>query len=221
MKEYPRDMQADEIRALVGESPIMLEVGSHEGSHTVQFLKAMPGIRLYCFEPDPRPIARFKQTIGDDPRVTLYEQAVADVDGLKPFYASTGKAGDRDDWDFSGSLHKPTGHLARSPEIKFKEPVNVTCVRLDTWHRIIFCSMCAQIEQIDFAWCDIQGAQRNFIAGARLTLAITRYLYIEAHSEPLYDGEPTHDELIALLPGFEPLGVYGGDNILFHNRHDL
>ena len=217
MKEYPRDMQADEIRALVGESPLMLEVGSHEGSHTVQFLKARLGIRLYCFEPDLRPIARFKQTIGNDPRVMLYKVAVADVDDCKPFYASTGKAGSRDDWDFSGSLHKPTGHLARSPEIKFKKPANVPCIRLDTWHHRIN----PNVEQIDFLWCAIQGAQRDFIAGGKLALAVTRYLYIEAHQVPLYDGETTQDELIALLPGFEPLGLYGGENILFENKHKL
>ena len=216
MNHYPAGLTAEEIRDLVGEAPAFLEVGSHEGSDTVKFLAAMPGIRIYCFEPDPRPIARFKQTIGDDPRVTLYEQVVADINGLKQFYASTGKAGHMDDWDYSGSLQRPTGHLAHSPEIRFKEPVPVVCVRLDTWHRLNL-----HERAIDFAWIDIQGSQRAFIAGAQKTLPFIRYLYIEAHHEPMYDGEPTQEELIALLPGFEPLAVYELDNILFQHRHDL
>ena len=154
--------------------------------------------------------------IGDDPRVTLYHSGVGDIDGLKPFNASTGKAGHMDDWDHSGSYHKPTGHLEQSPEIKFKPPEPMPCIRLDTWRNIN-----PSTRGIDFAWVDIQGSQRDFIEGGRLTLAITKYLYIECHHTPLYEDEPTQDELMCLLPGFEPLGIYGLDNILLKNRHNL
>ncbi len=216
MRSYSNGMTAEEIRDLVGEAPAMLEIGSHEGTDTAKFLAAMPGARIYCFEPDPRPRARFERTIGDNPRVTLYDTAVADIDGMKPFYASTGKAGHMDDWDYSGSLRPPTGHLKQSPDIRFKPPENVRCVRLDTWRT---CN--PDIRRIDFAWIDCQGAQRDIITGGKLTLAVTRYVYIECHHIPLYEGETTQDELIDLLPGFEPLGVYGVDNILFCNRHRL
>lgn len=214
MRSISREIEPDEIRQLVGtDAPILVECGAHEGSHTVKFLAAMPGIRLYCFEPDKRPIARFKQAIGDDPRVELHEVAVTDFDGCKPFYASTGKAGDREDWDFSGSLQRPTGHLTRSPEIAFKEPVAVPCIRLDSWlrHR-------PHIERIDYLHADIQGEQRNFIAGAQVALAMTRWIYIEVHHKPLYAGEPTHDELTALLPNFELQCVYARDNLLFRRK---
>ncbi len=216
MRSHPTELTAEEIRGLVGEAPAMLEIGSHEGTDTAKFLAAMPGARLYCFEPDPRPRDRFERTIGDDARVTLYDTAVADMDGYKPFYASTGKAGHMDDWDFSGSLRPPTRHLKQSPDIRFKPPQNVRCVRLDTWHRLN-----PTIGRIDFQWVDCQGAQRDIITGGKLTLAVTRYVYIEAHHKPLYEGEPTQAELVDLLPGFEPLAVYALDNILFRNRHDL
>lgn len=214
MQNISREIEPDEIRELVGDAPVFIECGSHEGSHTVKFLAAMPEIRLHCFEPDKRPIARFKKAIGDDPRVSLYEVAVADINGYKSFYASTGKAGDREDWDFSGSLQRPTRHLTRSPEIKFKPPVKIPCIRLDTWlagHPEIKC--------IDFAWIDIQGGQRSFIAGAQTALLLTRWLYIEAHHEPLYAGETTHDELIALLSNFKLQCVYARDNLLLKNRY--
>lgn len=205
-------LRADEISDLVGTSPLMLEIGSHEGTDTVRFLDAMPGIRLHCFDPEERANAVFRRELGGDSRVTLYETAVGDVDDPKPFYASTGKAGSREDWNFSGSLHKPTGHLKRSPEIKFKPPVLVPCIRLDTW------LLYTQIDCIDFAWVDIQGAQVDFLAGAKEALGIIRYLYIECHQEPLYDGEPTQEELIAMLPEFAPLAIYGDENILFENQ---
>ncbi len=214
MQHFSHDLAAAEIRGLVGDSPLVIEIGSHEGADTAKCLKAMSGITLHCFEPDQRPIARFKTLIGNDLRVTLHEMAVADVDGQHEFHASTGKVGHMDDWDYSGSLNRPTGHHDRSPEINFKEPVNVLTCRLDTWLRN------ADITRpIDFAWVDPQGSQRKVIAGGQETLARLRYLYIECHHpSPLYEGEPSREELIALLPGFEPLAVYAQDNILFENR---
>ena len=217
MQHIPRDLTAEEIRDLVGRSPFMLEIGSHEGADTVRFLAAMPKIRLFCFEPEQRAIARFKQTIGNDPRVKLYEKAVSDTDDPSPFNASTGEAGGRKDWDFSGSLEVPTGHLARSREIKFKPPVPVPCIRLDSW---LAPNQHADAA-IDFIWCDPQGSQRRIIAGGHRALSLTRYLYIECHSTPLYDVEPTQAALIDELNGalnFEPLGTYD-ENILFRNRH--
>ena len=218
MEQHKHCITAEEIRDLVGEHPVLVEVGSHEGSDTAEFLKAMSGCRIHCFEPDERPRKRFVAAgILSNPRVTLHPVAVAEINGMKPFHASTGKAGHMDDWDYSGSLQVPTGHLTHSPEIGFKEPVLVHCVKLDTW----LASFSSYIHMIDFAHVDIQGGQRNFIAGARIALAVTQFLYIESHYRPLYEGEPTQEELIELLPGFEPLGVYGRDNLLFRNRHNL
>ncbi len=215
MQNIPRALTAEEIRDLVGRSPFMLEIGSHEGADTVRFLAAMPGIRLHCFEPELRAVARFKQTI-DDPRVTLYEKAVADIDGPRAFHPSGGNAGGRTDWDFSGSLHEPTGHLTRSPEITFKPPVDVPCIRLDSWLAPNQHAGAA----IDFIWADMQGSQRKLFAGGQRALAMTRYLYLEVHVPPAYKNEPTQEEAIDELSDlFQPLAVYDRENILFKNRH--
>lgn len=215
IEEVGHTLTAEEIRDLVGTSPVMLEIGCHDGSDTVKFLEAMPGIELHCFEPDERPLKRFRKRFAKyDRRLCLIPKAVSNIDGHKPFWASTGKAGHMEDWDYSGSLRTPTGHLARSPEIKFKEPVPVPCVRLETWWRER-----SWLDLIDFAWIDVQGDQRALIDGGWEVLQKTHWIYIECHHEPLYESEPTQDELIALLPGFEPLAIYDRDNILFRNRH--
>lgn len=211
MNSYPNGMTAEQIRDLVGDSPTMLEVGSHAGEHTVTFLKAMPQIRLFCFEPDERPIKRFIEAIGDDFRVNLNRCMLTNVDGFHNFYRSTGKAGHMEDWDYSGSPSKPTGHLKRSPEIKFMQPVAMPSRRLDSWWEY-------KRQDIDFIWADLQGSQVAFIEAGRNALAQTRYLYIECHTTPLYEDEPTQAELIKMLPGFEPLAIYEKDNILFRNR---
>lgn len=213
MEIHKRGITAEEIKGLVGESPLMLEIGCHEGSDTAKFLEAMPEARIYCFDPEKRATARFKELLGKDPRVSLQEVAVADVNGLRDFHASTGKAGRREDWDFSGSLCEPTGHYTRSPEIKFKEPAPVPCICLDTWYY-----EAPGVFVIDFIWADIQGSQRLFLAGAGASLSRTKYLYIESHNPPAYANEPTQTQLMVLLAeGFNPVGFYG-ENILFQNR---
>ena len=221
IREFPHELTAENIANFVGRSPLMLEIGSHEGSDTAKFLEAMPGISLWCFEPEQRAIVRFKDRIGSDPRVTLYEAAVAHLDGEHVFYPSGGKAGHMDDWDYSGSLNTPTGHLERSPEIKFKEPVTVKCRSLDSWLDSVYGQPLEDEDRdLDFIWADVQGSQRDVIAGGQKTLKITRFLYIECHHpSPLYEGEPSREELIALLPDFEPMGIYATDNILFKHRN--
>lgn len=218
MERHSRGITAEQIRELIGDSPTMLEIGSHDGTDTARFLEQMPGARVFCFEPDQRALARF-ETMIDSPAVELCEMAVADIDGERQFWASTGRAGRMADWDYSGSLCKPTGHLTRSPEIGFKEPAPVPCIRLDTWlaHRPHLFD-----PGIDFIWADVQGSQRLVIAGGNRTLSITKWLYIESHEPPAYANEPTQDELIdELSETFEPIAFYA-ENILFKNRkaHD-
>jgi FkbM family methyltransferase len=213
--QHPAKIPPEEIARLVGRpDPLIVEMGAHEGDDTERFVKAMPKAIIYCFEPYPAPAERFRQRMQDYPNVELIEAAVGDRDGPVPFHPSTGKGGGRDDWDLSGSLQRPTGHLARSPEIQFKDPINVQCIRLDTWT-----SRTRIGPPLDFIWADVQGGQRGLIAGGRLALAVTRWLYIECHTEPLYDQEPTQEELVALLPGFERTAIFEQDNILFKNRH--
>jgi len=214
MQRHKKGISAEQIRDLVSYPLLatLLEIGSHDGIDTARFSARMPGARIYCFEPEQRAIARFKDRI-QSPSVELCEMAVADIDGKKPFWASTGRAGRMADWDYSGSLCEPTGHLTRSPEIGFKEPALVPCIRLDTW-----LASKPYISSIDFIWADVQGSQRLVIAGGRRALSITKWLYIESHEPPAYANEPTQDELMdELAEVFTPIAFYG-ENILFKSR---
>ncbi len=221
IRDYGK-MSGGGIRDLVGDRPLILEIGCCECDDTANFLRAMPEATIHCFEPDERALAAIPDEILQHPRVALWRCALGDSNEKQDWHASTGKAGSYEDWYLSGSLNEPTGHLAQSPEIKFKAPEPVSCLRLDAWyhtHIIKFAEY--EVPGVDFIWADVQGAQVKLIAGGRKTLALTRYLYIECHPTPLYEGEPTQQELISMLPGFEPLGLYEGYNILFRNRHTL
>ena len=219
LRDHPK-LTATQIRDLVGDSPLILEIGCCECDDTAKFVEAMPKARIHCFEPDARPLAAIPEDILSNGNVLIHKLAISDKDELQDWHASTGKAGSYDDYYLSGSLSWPTGHLEQSPEIKFKGPVPIECMRLDTWYDNHQGSGPA-LRPVDFIWADVQGTQARLIVGGRLTLALTRWLYIECHPTPLYEEEPTQAELIDMLPGFEPMGLYEGYNILFRNRHIL
>ena len=221
------ELTAKDIHSLVGiDDPVLLEIGCNDGTDTLRFLEAMPQAGIYVFEPDPRAIVRYRETVDSTLGIQLAKTAISDVDGSAVFYGSSGvppvqsrKPGATHyvflpEWDLSGSLLKPTGHLARSPWVTFPEDrrYTVKTLRLDTWLEGHL-----EITEIDFIWCDVQGAEAAVIRGAQTALSVTRYFYTEFYDIPLYDGQVPLAELRRMLPSFDVVGIYG-ENALFKNR---
>ena len=228
MQRYSDTLKAAEIKALVGDSPVILEIGSNEGVDTQRFLDAMPGCRVWCFEPDPRPIARWRERI-KDPRASLIEAAICDKDGMAMFHGSSGTTpGGRqspdvycpvDDWDLSGSLLAPTGHLDYSRWVTFPAVahVPVKTLRLDTW-ALESGFAAAHPDGIDFIWCDVQGAEHLVIEGGRWVLSNTRWFYTEFSNKEMYAGQKNLAELESMLSEAFVLEACYANNALFHNH---
>jgi hypothetical protein len=90
--------------------------------------------------------------------------------------------------------------LKHFPEVIFEESAQVPALSLDSLFTL------SRIDHADLLWVDIQGAERDMIAGGQQALAKTRYMMIEAEPEvELYEGQALKPELIALLPGWEVL----------------
>jgi FkbM family methyltransferase len=169
---------------------VFFELGAHIGTDTIR-LAAFPGVTLHTFEPD-------KENIGPDlPNVIFNRAAIAAHDGEVQFHPSEWRG--EVEWTMSGSIHRPTGHLSAYPDVEFGAPISVPAITLDTYVRE------HRIEHIDFIWADIQGAERDMILGGREALARTRYLYTEYWNTPLYEGQPSLAEILALVPGWKVL----------------
>jgi 2-O-methyltransferase len=198
--------------------PTILEIGCNNGSDTLGFFSVMPKARIYCFEPDPRAISRFKRNLADHfDRVTLIEAAVSNQNGQIEFHASSGGDSDKG-WDQSGSIRQPKYHLREYPWVKFDKIIPVKTCRLDDW--------CAEtgIEEVDFIWMDVQGAEGDIIKGATRTLEKTRFLYTEYSDNELYVGQPSLKVLLAMLPRFKIVAKYGrpGDgDVLLKNTNKI
>ena len=235
MEALPK-FTAREWRHLIGDDArCVIEAGSHDGSDTEMLLEAFPAATVYCWEPDARPRKRFLDRLGQHPRVVLSTAAVCDYVGYAPWFACHGSMPTDNpdtrnfptemqrDWDASGSIVEPTGHKTSPGWLRFKQEGVVPTMALDAWlldHDGIHC--------VDLLWSDIQGAELKMIAGAQCVLAMTRYAYLEVYDlsltgrgegvpAELYKNQPSLADLQAALPGWELLGFYNGDSVLFRN----
>jgi FkbM family methyltransferase len=182
-------------RLLQKENPLILEIGSHVGSDTDLFLKSFRDTKLFCFEPDPRCITKFKKKVKDN-RSTLVEVAVSNTDGTILLNLSGGFNPDMpatEEWDASSSIKKSISHCEDFPWLTFDSTIEVKTIKLDTW------VIENNINEIDFIWSDIQGAERDFIEGATNTLKITKYVYMEYGAISTYPEAMTRDETITLM----------------------
>jgi FkbM family methyltransferase len=168
----PGNIEIRTLKQFIGKSdPVIVEVGANVGQTTEEFLREMPGARIYCFEPDPRAIRKFKDRI-HSPNVELFECAVGNENGSVVFHQSSGE-GAAKDWDQSGSIRKPKRHTETWPWVKFETQIKVPITRLDDWART------ENISSVDLIWADTQGAESDLIEGGLSVLKNTRFFYTE------------------------------------------
>jgi len=206
------------IRECVGkEDPTILEIGCNDGGHTLWFFEVFKNPRVYCFEPEPRAIARFKEKVGQHSNINLFEIALCDHNGEVDFYQSDGKHSEQQTeemphgWDLSGSIRQPKDHLIVHPWVKFDRKITVPASTLDAW--------CGEhgIGAIDFIWMDVQGAEIDVFSGGINSLTKTRFIYTEYSNRELYKGQFHLRQLIKHLKIFDVVIRYPWD-VLLRNK---
>lgn len=193
--------------------PVVLELGGHHGEDAAKILDYAPRARYHLFEPDPRCLAILEAN-GTAQRVRVVPAAVGAEDGTTLLYQSSGVCVDRpevSDWDFSSSIKQPVKHLQRLPWCKFNHTVQVPVRSLDSYCREA--CICA----VDFIWSDIQGAEREMIAGGLDTLRNTRWLQSEVDDEEVYEGQLSLPAMLELLPGQWRVVATRRENVLLEN----
>ena len=195
-------------------NPTIIEIGCHDGTNTHWFLDIFDSPRIFCFEPDPRAVLRFKQNIGNRPEISLFEYAISNKNGETTFYMSSGQESEimPGEWDCSGSIRKPKNHLIVHPWCKFEKKIIIETKTLDTWRKE------QSIDKIDFIWMDVQGAEIDVIRGGRNALRKTRYLYTEYSNKELYEGQISLKYLLKELVEFDVIVRYPDDILLKNNN---
>lgn len=192
------------------EAPVIVELGAHCGEDEtwIRACCTSPVSRYVMVEPDGRNVQHILDKPGDAARRVILG-AVSDQIGTAQFHFSWNE---REQNRGSGSLLNPTGHLKYFPWVTFSEVGTVLTYTLDA----IFDR--EALTRIDLLWVDIQGAERKMIRGGMVALQATRYLFIEAEDQELYEGEALKPELRAMLEGlgWRLIGDFAF-NLLFEN----
>jgi FkbM family methyltransferase len=195
-------------------TPTILEIGAHDGGHTLQFLRAFASPEIHCFEPEPRALARLRPGVAGHPRVHVHETAVGETSGRAAFHRSfgghPGPAGLPlpEGWDYSGSLLRPLNHRRRYPAVTFGEPLEVDVVSIDEWIAD------RPISTVDLVWIDAQGAEGKILRGMQNTLPRVRFIYTEFSDDEMYEGQPTLEGILTLAPGFRVVERFAEDVLL-------
>ncbi len=211
-----------EVAAITGilkkiEAPVIVELGAYHGEDSAWMRQVAPSYHMNVLvEPDSRNFLHVLRSVQGCSRNTMpVMAAIANYTGMIAFHGGLNKdqpAG----VSASGSIRNPTAHRELFPEITFPDNLvtRVQCFTLDD----LMESVTEQIESVDLLWVDIQGAERDMIAGGQRTLKNTRYLFIEAEEQQFYEGQAVRPELLAMLPGWEVIGEFDY-NLLLRNQN--
>lgn len=203
------------LQLLKKDNPIILEIGTNDGQDSEDFINTFKNIQLYCFEPDPRAITRFKNRMKKYSNYKLYEMAISNSNGEIDFHLSGGSNPGMPwygDWDKSSSIKKPKLHLLQHRWCSFNNTIKVETKKLDDWFKE------ENLESIDFIWVDVQGAEKEMIEGAIETLKKTKYLYTEFDNVELYEGQPNLDTILKLLPDFKVVKFVENNVLLINDK---
>ncbi|MBI2867073.1 MAG: FkbM family methyltransferase [Chloroflexi bacterium] len=141
---------------LLGQAPVIVDLGAHIGLATLFFAERYPGATFVCVEPDPNNAALLRrnvQWLGD--RVQVLEGAVTDFSGEGRLLSGTGTWGGR----LAGVDSGP----------------QVVCYTLDDIMRT------ATLDHIDLLKVDIEGEERRLFKGNPPWLSKVNAIVIELH----------------------------------------
>lgn len=196
--------------------PHILDLGSHRGEDTIWMVDA-------CRKKNPVAVMVEADKQNYDaivaaqiPFATAVHAAISDHTGWCDFWACYTPEGRG-----SGSIRRPTGHKITHPWFDFRELAGgVPCYTLDD---LLFnhLSMGREwMDHVDVLWADLQGAERDMIAGGQETLKRTRYLFVEAEEQELYEGQAIRPDLLAMLPGWTVTHTFDFNLLLKNDRYD-
>ena len=177
---------------------VLLDIGAHVGDYANSLRQFGYRGRIESFEPLARPYAELCSRAAADPLWGCHQLALGDVSGALVIHVAGNEVS-------SSALNMLARHVRGAPGSEYVRSEQVTVRRLDDL---------ALIQPTDRAYlkADVQGFERNVLAGAARTLESVSLLEIELSLVSLYEDGPLYTEMIKYLQaiGFELIWIERG-----------
>ena len=200
--------QNHQLRRFIPSLPadaVVLDVGANIGLTVLTIASALPGGRVYGFEPSPRNAHYLRENVrlNEVDNVVIVETAVGEGDGVVSFHLA------------------PSG--AHSSVIRGKAPkapniADVPIISLDNW------ATANRIARVDFIKIDVEGYEQNVLAGAANLLADQRPLVLMEFNSVTIAFEARLSPLVfveSLISAFDIFSVAEDANLVPITNADL
>lgn len=168
----------------------VIDVGANTGETCKGWLADFPQAHIHGIEAEPSVFAAFKANVtGLEDRITAWQFAASDEPGQISFFR-------HENHPSSSSMMRSTAFSEEVlPFTKVTQEVIVEARRLDD----VFMNSGIRLEPDIFIKLDVQGAEVRALLGAPNLLARTRAVLCEINVAPVYEGQPSLSEIMAVL----------------------
>lgn len=163
----------------------VVDVGANVGQWSSMLLDCITPQRLIIVEPNPDAFAVLQKKFGNKRRVDLQNVAIGDHEGIAKLKITRDTTG--------ASLLQPREEMRAlvGGNWSIASEINVKMITLDR--------MLAELGEVSLLKIDVQGYEKQVLAGAKQTLSKTKFVLIELNFIPQYDGGSWLGEIHQIL----------------------
>lgn len=180
------------IKFIIGSPKVIFDIGCYDAGDSRRFKQEFSDCEVYSFEASPTRVQILKDRVNDY-GITLVEKAICEYDGKINFYESLIY---NERVDAQGSIFKHTdAYKSRYPQVSQNNySIEVSCTTVQS-----FCTE-NNIEEVDFAHIDVEGAELNVVKGFGNVLP--KMVFIETLGDEMFHDGTKKDEVDRLLVSY-------------------
>jgi FkbM family methyltransferase len=152
----------------------VVDVGANVGQWSSMLLNCITPEKLIIIEPMPDAFAVLRQEFGNDPRVQLHNVAIGERESVETLKITRDTTG--------ASLLRPREEMRAVIGSNWTVTSEVQ-VKMATLDQVL-----VDLAEVSLLKIDVQGYEKAVLAGAKQTLAKTKFVLIELNFMSQYDG---------------------------------
>lgn len=204
----------------ISDIKVIIELGSRDAQESIALKNIFMSADVFAFECNPPAIELCRKNIEKSGlKIGLVEMAVSDTDGILSFYSIDPLKTVTTHAD--GNIGASSLYQA-NPEYPYEKyhqnKISVNSIRVQKWAEQ------ENIEKIDIAWVDLQGAELAAFKGMGPILENIKIIYTEVEFKEMYINQPLFGDVDEFLrsKGFELMRIdrYGwfGNALYINSR---